>query len=83
MAFDEARFRQVQPQLAAYARGYVPTLLRRTGMDVRSVLEFGYAYNVDGALALVAPGRAARSSLCPCSNATVPILPCAHQPTWC
>ena len=55
VAFDEARFRQVQPQLAAYARGYVPTLLRRTGMDVRSVLEFGYAYNVDGALALVAP----------------------------
>jgi len=50
LPFDEARFRQPQPHLAAFAGMYVPHLLHRTGLDVRTVLAFASAYQVNRAL---------------------------------
>jgi len=53
--FDEARFRQQQPHLAGFAGMYVPHLLHRTDLDVRTVLAFASAYQVNRALLRALP----------------------------
>ena len=44
--FDEAQFRSAQhhPQ---YARTFVPSLLRRTGLDLATILQYAKTYHVD------------------------------------